>query len=104
MSGWGKVWGCIPPKTEVEIPNEMITVTDGAVTTIPKFKNTPPTHDPYTNPNSYIYYQCSCGEVLDPGTKSFAALNNAAMNNGWKIRWGDNHYIPYCVKCGEKVE
>lgn len=69
-----------------------------------KFKNIVPTHDPYTNPNSHIYYECGCGAILDPGTKSFAQLNNHASEAGWKIRWGADSYIPYCVKCGEDVE
>jgi hypothetical protein len=69
-----------------------------------EYNNLPPTHDPYTNPNAQIYYSCQCGAILDPGTKSFAALNNAASNAGWKVRWGETSYVPYCVKCGEKVE
>jgi hypothetical protein len=69
-----------------------------------RIKNKVPTHDPYTNPNAAIYYECSCGAILDPGTKSFAALNGHAEKAGWKIRFGPQHYIPYCVKCGERVE
>jgi len=69
-----------------------------------KFKNTAPTHDPYTNPGAHIYYECGCGAILDPGTKSFAQLNNCASNAGWKVRWGADSYVPYCVKCGEDVE
>lgn len=68
------------------------------------YLNKVPTHDPYTNPNSHIYYECACGDILDPGTKSFAALNGVASDKGWKIRFGPQHYIPYCVKCGENVE
>ena len=66
--------------------------------------NKKPTHDPYTNPNAHIYYECSCGAILDPQTKSFAALNNCASDKGWKIRFTDKGYVPYCVKCGEGVE
>ena len=66
--------------------------------------NLKPTHDPYTNPNAFLYYECSCGERLDPHVKSFAALNNNAMAAGWKIRFGNDGYTPYCVKCGEGVE
>lgn len=69
-----------------------------------KFKNIAPTHDPYTNPNAHIYYECGCGAILDPGTKSFAQLNNHASEAGWKVRWGADSYVPYCVKCGEDVE
>jgi hypothetical protein len=61
--------------------------------------NKVPTHDPYTNPNSHIYYSCDCGNILDPGTKRFAELNNAAMDNGWKIRWGHEYYEPFCPNC-----
>src|SRR3979409_11873 len=61
--------------------------------------NKVPTHDPYTNPNAELYYECECGAILDPGTKSFAALNNAAMNSEWKIRWGHMYYEPFCPKC-----
>ena len=68
------------------------------------FKNKHPTHDPYTNPNSIIYYECACGAILDPQTKSFAQLNNCASDKGWKIRFTDKGYVPYCVKCGEGVE
>lgn len=66
--------------------------------------NLKPTHDPYTNPNAHIYYECACGAILDPQTKSFAALNNHASVKGWKIRFTDKGYVPYCVKCGEGVE
>lgn len=68
------------------------------------YLNKVPTHDPYTNPDSHIYYQCDCGAILDPGTRSFAALNNAASEAGWKVRWGVEHYQPYCVECGKDVE
>ena len=78
-------------KTEIISPEEMYT-------------NLKPTHDPYTNPNAYLYYECSCGAILDPNTKSFAALNNHASEKGWKIRFTDKGYVPYCVKCGEGVE
>jgi len=61
--------------------------------------NKVPTHDPYTNPNAHIYYSCDCGNILDPGTKRFAELNNAAMDNGWKIRWGHEYYEPFCPQC-----
>lgn len=67
-------------------------------------RNRKPTHDPYTNPNAHIYYECGCGEILDPQTKSFAQLNNCASDKGWKIRFTDKGYVPYCVKCGEGVE
>lgn len=66
------------------------------------YDNLKPTHDPYTNPNAFLYYECDCGQRLDPHTKSFAGLNNAAMNSGWKIRWGANSYVPYCPKCVEE--
>ena len=104
--GWGKEWpslGCIPPKTELIIPNDKLFVMrpDG----LKECTNLKPTtHDPYTNLSSYIYYQCNCGAVLDPGTRSFAALNNAASLARWKIRFGEVGYTPYCVKCGEGVE
>ena len=68
------------------------------------YNNAIPTHDPYTNPNAHIYYECKCGAILDPKTKSFAALNNYAIEKGWKIRFGEHGYTPYCVKCGEEVE
>lgn len=68
------------------------------------YKNIPPTHDPYTNPNATIYYECGCGAILDPQTKSFAALNNYASEKGWKVRFGADSYVPYCVRCGEDVE
>lgn len=68
--------------------------------------NKVPTHDPYTNPNAQIYFQCSCGAIHDPGTKSFAALTGSASKAGWKVRFitGVDHYTAYCVKCGEIVE
>ena len=80
---------------------------DGVIThtdIIKEYKNKVPTHDPYSNPDSHIYYECACGAILDPGTKSFAALNNAASAAGWKVRFGVEYYVPYCVKCGEGVE
>lgn len=58
-----------------------------------------PTHDPYTNPGAFLYYECDCGQVLDPKVKSFASLNNHASQANWKIRWGAQHYVPYCPKC-----
>lgn len=70
------------------------------------WNNKVPTHDPYTNPNAQIYFQCSCGAIHDPGTKSFAALTGSASKAGWKVRFitGVDHYTAYCVKCGEGVE
>jgi hypothetical protein len=61
-----------------------------------------PTHDPYTNPNAFLYYECECGKKLDPQTKRFAELNNRASDAGWKIRWGAHSYIPYCVECAKE--
>ena len=113
MSGWGTGWtteqvdkeyqelmqtGTTPEMLGIK-QDEMQTVYD-----IPKFLNKKPTHDPYTNPNAHIYYECGCGAILDPGTKSFAQLNNCASQSGWKVRWGADSYVPYCVKCGEDVE
>lgn len=66
--------------------------------------NLSPTHDPYTNPNAQIYYSCGCGAIFDPGTKRFAELNNRASEAGWKVRFSDTGYVPYCMKCGEGVE
>jgi len=74
--GWGTSWG-----SELKLENKI------------------PTHDPYTNPGAFLYYQCDCGQVLDPRVKSFASLNNHASNAGWKVRWGPHHYVPYCPKC-----
>ena len=68
------------------------------------FLNKKPTHDPYKNPDAHIYYECACGAILDPGTKSFAALNGVASAKGWKVRFGETGYTPYCVKCGEGIE
>lgn len=41
-----------------------------------QFKNKVPTHDPYTNPNAFLYYECDCGQVtssimLCPRCQSF---------------------------------
>lgn len=71
-----------------------------------EYNNKVPTHDPYTNPNSHIYYECKCGAILDPSTKSFAALNNYASEKGWKVRWRQDGagYEPFCVECGKDVE
>ena len=69
-----------------------------------KYDNNRPTHDPYKNPDAHIYYECACGAILDPGTKSFAQLNNHASKEGWKIRFGETGYTPYCVKCGKDIE
>lgn len=85
-------------------PDKTVTalIKDGKIEKV--YSNKMPTHDSYTNPDSHIYYQCACGDILDPGTKSFAALNNAASDAGWKVRWGSETYIPYCVECGKDVE
>lgn len=82
--GWGTSWS-----SEINI-------------TWPKLENKIPTHDPYTNPGAFLYYECDCGQVLDPKTKSFASLNNHASEAGWKVRWGSEHYVPYCPKCVEE--
>lgn len=74
------------------------------VTKIKELNNKVPTHDPYTNPDAELYYACNCGAILDPGTKSFAELNNQASRKGWKIRFGDSGYTPYCVDCGKGIE
>ena len=79
--GWGTSWG-----SELKLENKI------------------PTHDPYTNPGAFLYYQCDCGQVLDPRVKSFASLNNHASNAGWKIRWGERSYVPYCPKCAKEKE
>ena len=89
--GWGNSW-------DAEIYVERIPFIGE------KHNNLKPTHDPYTNPNANIYYECSCGAILDPGTKSFAQLNNHASEKGWKIRFGADSYVPYCVECGKGVE
>lgn len=102
MTGWGTGWGAKPAQeAAIKQANEMIST---QVVSIQKFLNKKPTHDPYTNPNAHIYYECKCGAILDPGTKSFAALNNCASEKGWKVRWGAEAYQPYCPKCGESVE
>lgn len=88
--GWGNEW--------------VVWNDDGVIRQSKILKNNIPTHDPYANPNTQIYYECGCGAILDPGTKSFAALNNCASEKGWKIRFSDKGYAPYCVKCGESVE
>jgi len=82
--GWGTSWS-----SEINI-------------TWPKLENKIPTHDPYTNPGAFLYYECDCGQVLDPKIKSFASLNNHASEAGWKVRWGSEHYVPYCPKCVEE--
>ena len=103
MSGWGTGWGGFEHSDNIK--NKALQEIEAqSVVELPKFLNNKPTHDPYTNPNSHIYYECSCGAILDPGTKSFAQLNNHASEAGWKIRWGADSYVPYCVKCGEEVE
>ena len=91
--GWGNKFDWVLEQ------NDKNSVWDGSI-----YANLKPTHDPYTNSNAHIYYQCSCGAILDPKTKSFAALNNCASEKGWKIRFGEHGYTPYCVKCGEGVE
>lgn len=101
---WGKEWPIVETPLAPELSRgNYLNKADWEVG-VKEYNNKVPTHDPYSNPDSHIYYQCNCGAILDPGTKSFAALNNAAMNAGWKVRWGHEHYIPYCVKCGEGVE
>lgn len=99
---WGKEWPVQANDIMFTVPKS-IAMQHQEIGRI-KRNNKVPTHDPYTNPDTHIYYQCNCGAVLDPGTKSFAALNNAAMNAGWKVRFGHEYYIPYCAKCGEGVE
>lgn len=50
-----------------------------------------------------LYYSCTdCPATLDPNTTRFAELNNHAMRDGWKIRWGHNGYDPFCPTCAEK--
>lgn len=92
--GWGKKW----------IVSDTTDWPKGEAVVIRNFKNNKPTHDPYTNPNANIYYECGCGAILDPCTKSFAQLNNCASENGWKIRFKAEGYVPYCVECGKGVE
>ena len=63
------------------------------------------THDPMSNPNAHLYYECQdCTAMLDPGTKSFAALNTFASNSDWFIHWsprGDG-YEAFCPVCYPK--
>lgn len=125
--GWGKEWPSnsqvwidqvnkafdaeFPEITSLDLATGekvvLTTIKDGIIThtdITKEYKNKVPTHDPYSNPDSHIYYECACGAILDPGTRSFAQLNNAAMNSGWKVRWGATSYQPYCVKCGHDVD
>jgi hypothetical protein len=119
--GWGKEWPNLDgkpdtwpnawPETIGKLATDPINpwtkdlkVLDKTTTEIRELNNLKPTHDPYTNPGAFVYYECNCGAVLDPKTKSFASLNNAASMAGWKIRFGEVGYIPYCPKCGEGVE
>lgn len=105
--GWGKAWDI---KEAAEVQKDTMLYGQGwskdekQVPLDQVYKNLKPTHDPYANPNTEIYYECSCGAILDPGTKSFAQLNNCASEKGWKIRFSDKGYVPYCVECGENVE
>ena len=93
--GWGNSFDWVLEQ------NDKNSVWDGPIA---RHDNLKPTHDPYTNPNAHIYYECGCGAILDPKTKSFAQLNNCASEKGWKIRFGHSGYTPYCVKCEEDVE
>lgn len=55
----------------------------------------------------HLYFQCdNCGEILDPNTKSFRALQEHRVNAGWKCIWNIDGmgYKVYCAKCGEKVK
>lgn len=99
-------WGNMKPWVDEPEVNEWFKVQPDVmqVRLSKEYNNKVPTHDPYTNPDSHIYYECRCGAILDPGTRSFASLNNHASEKGWKIRFGETGYTPYCVKCGEKVE
>lgn len=99
-------WTSKPEFTPLFNPDVPKTITETAQNILKEYKNKVPTHDPYTNPDAHIYYQCDCGKILDPGTKSFAALNNAASREGWKVRWRQNGegYQPFCVECGKEVE
>lgn len=104
MSGWESkpVW---PDQIEDFKYTDTATM-DEPLATKKEYNNLPPTHDPYTNPNAHIYYECKCGAILDPNTKSFAALNNYASEKGWKVRWRQDGagYEPFCVECGKDVE
>jgi len=121
--GWSKEWPGLPGDTSkisealAKIVNDgWVVPTDPNVengkikqeitSTKEMYNNLKPTHDPYTNPGAMVYYECACGAILDPKTKSFAHLNNAASVAGWKIRWKHDGmgYQPFCVKCGEGVE
>lgn len=90
------------------VKTEIVKVDKETVTVLEYYEkertNKVPTHDPYTNPGAHVYYSCKCGQILDPGTKSFSQLNNAASEAGWKIRFGDQHYEAHCVECGKEVE
>ncbi len=110
MTGWNSKpeWPSVLPLYNPDIPEVVTEAAREVLKTITEkvYNNKMPTHDPYTNPNAQLYYQCKCGAILDPGTKSFAGLNNAASDKGWKVRWKQNGegYEPFCVKCGKDVE
>jgi hypothetical protein len=99
--GWGDSWSDTIENFKLTDP---VPFEGDKLATKTPYTNVHPTHDPYTNPNAHIYYECGCGAILDPKTKSFAALNNYASEKGWKIRFGHDSYVPYCDKCGEEVE
>lgn len=103
--GWGTSWGAGSKLNETiqKLGEELIEKHLPDKKAEQNFRiNLVPTHDPYTNPGAYLYYECECGQRLDPNVKSFASLNNYASEAGWKIRWGAEHYVPYCPKCAEE--
>lgn len=108
--GWSNSFDAVTEQDKAELDAKLYGVgfmQDGKHIPLEKvYNNKVPTHDPYTNPNAHIYYQCGCGAILDPGTKSFAALNNHASDKGWKVRWKQNGegYEPFCVECGKDIE
>lgn len=53
---------------------------------------------------SYLYFQCDdCGEILDPHTKSFQALQEHRVNAGWACKWNVSGmgYKVYCTECNK---
>lgn len=102
--GWGNSFDETPEQELAGVATHIPLSKIYCNTPIKEYNNKVPTHDPYSNPDAHIYYQCACGQILDPGTRSFAALNNHASLVGWKVRWGASHYMAHCVECGKDVE
>lgn len=66
-----------------------------------QWKNMNIIEDDNYEPDTILVFECKCGEVFNPNTKSFQRLANEAKACGWNIKFHLNKsgYDTVCQGC-----